>query len=487
MFPGFYFPLRHWSEYDKILPYFPHESEYFTMKKIFALLLALTLTFSLCACMAEDNPGSSTPDSTAGSDPTHPPEETPCVHEPQIVHTQSSTCTQPGCVTSVCTLCGAEFANETPALGHSFDDATCMQARTCAACGMTDGDALGHRYVSGKCDRCGNEMPGYEETPSGCSHEYSLTGQAAPTCTAEGSFTYTCNKCGDTYTEAVNAKGHIYTDATCDKAKTCRVCGSTDGQPLGHSYTDGKCSSCGASDPAASTEVTYSVTVRSDKGTLIEGVTVSIFTTGTQPAAVDKTDSKGVATMVLMSSESYRIVLSGVPSGYSAKESYTFRSTRVNINLTSVSQTTPTDHSNGNYKVGSIMGDFTLTDTDGNSYTLSRLLQEKELVVLNFWFVNCGPCKAEFPYFESVYKEYSNVQLLTLNHIDTEAQIKALREQLGVTFPMIAESIGLQQGFDISAYPTTVFIDSSGRILKIQVGEYRSQEELEAVIDGFLK
>jgi thiol-disulfide isomerase/thioredoxin len=155
--------------------------------------------------------------------------------------------------------------------------------------------------------------------------------------------------------------------------------------------------------------------------------------------------------------------------------------------LSTVSVISPTDHSQANYKVGSTMGDFTLTDTNGNSYNLSQLLKEKDLVILNFWFVNCGPCKAEFPYFEAINEKYDNVQLLTMNHLDSEKDILALREQMGVTFPMISENIGFQQGFGITAYPTTVFIAPNGKILKIKEGDFRNQAELETLIESLLK
>lgn len=458
------------------------------MKKLIALLLTFAMVLSLGACAVQEAPGGTEPSGKpVQSDPTGNTGGADCQHAPEVIRTTDSTCMDPGSIVSACPLCGQEFTEVIPAKGHSFTDADCTQAKTCSVCGTTDGDALGHNYVSGKCDRCGSEMPGYEEKPAGCTHEYNLTTQTAPTCTSQGSFTYTCSKCSDTYTETIAAKGHVYSDATCDAPKICRVCDSTAGEALGHSYADGKCIRCGAVDPSVPTEVTYKVTVRSDKGALVEGVTVSVYTTDTTPAAVSKTNSKGVATMTLMSAASYKIVLTDVPSDLSAKESYTFRSTTVNINLTTISQITPTDHSKANYKMGSIMGDFTLTDTDGNSYTLSELLKEKELVILNFWFVSCSPCKAEFPYFEAAYKKYEDdVQLLTIDHFDTEEQIKALRQQMGVTFPMIKENIGFQQGFGITAYPTTVFIDSSGKILKIKVGEFKNQAELDAMIESFL-
>lgn len=39
--------------------------------------------------------------------------------------------------------------------GHNWVDATCTRPMTCASCGMTEGEALGHHYVDDVCQRCG--------------------------------------------------------------------------------------------------------------------------------------------------------------------------------------------------------------------------------------------------------------------------------------------------------------------------------------------
>ena len=480
---------------------FPHESGYFPMKRLFAFLLAAVMVMSMCACAAAGDPEISVPETSAGqtdptettgqtepthdSEPTLPSDGAVCDHLFSLEYLIETTCSQPGRTYGVCEYCGEERYDEIPAIAHDFADASCTKAKTCTVCSVTEGNALGHDYASGTCKRCGDKLP--VEIPAGCDHNYKVSGQKAPGCTTAGSISYKCSKCNHLYTETIAATGHKYADATCEQAKTCSVCGATEGNALGHSYADGKCSRCGAADPSVPAEVTYTVKIRSDKGDLIEGVTVSVYTTEDTPAATGKTNSKGIATMPLLSHSSYKIVLSDVPAGYSAKESYTFRSTQANINLTSVSYTTPTDHSKGNYKVGSTMGEFTLTDTDGNSYTLSKLLKEKKLVILNFWYVNCAPCKAEFPYLEAIHQNYSDdVQLLTMSHWDTVDQIVALRQQMGVTFPMIREDIGFREGFGMTMYPTTVFIDSTGKIVKIDVGGYKSEQELVNIIKRYL-
>ena len=60
----------------------------------------------------------------------------------------------------------------------------------------------------------------------------------------------TCNECGET--REVGA--HDYNAADCDTPKTCKICGATDGEALGHTAeaddgnctTDIKCATCGA-------------------------------------------------------------------------------------------------------------------------------------------------------------------------------------------------------------------------------------------------
>ena len=85
-----------------------------------------------------------------------------------------------------------------------------------------------------------------------CKHTYEAAITTKPTCTDKGVKTYTCSKCGDSYTESVPSTGHNYdksevTAPTCtDKGyttHTCSACGDFYQDTLvaatGHSYDSG--------------------------------------------------------------------------------------------------------------------------------------------------------------------------------------------------------------------------------------------------------
>lgn len=58
--------------------------------------------------------------------------------------------------------------------------------------------------------------------------------------------------CGETGEKAI---GHSWQSATCTTAKKCVICGITEGNANGHSYSGGECIACGAKDPDYASEV----------------------------------------------------------------------------------------------------------------------------------------------------------------------------------------------------------------------------------------
>ena len=418
------------------------------MKRILSLLLVLCMMLSLVACgVTEETPGSVADgnggDTTVTSEETAPQQDSTGGDTKPVDSEISQGTTSP-------TVKPSEPESTQPSAG--------------AIIATTPGNAQSAQ----------------------CTHTYKLTSTKASTCIAAGSKTYTCSQCQNGYTEALALAEHKYGAASCTKPQTCSVCSNTTGDALGHSYgANNLCIRCSQkADP-----VEFKATVCSDKNVPIKGVTVNIYTdaSGNTPAGSGVTNDKGVALIAVDGSSKYRIILTNVPKGYQPKESYECSSTTFKMTVTTMAVRDPLDHSRAQYKIGDIMEDFTLTDTDGNTYRLSKLMQQKKLIILDFWYVNCGPCKGEFPYFEAALGKYGeDIALLALNSLDSEESIKELRSEMGVGFPMIRESIGLTAGFGVTAYPTTVLISSDGKIQTIHKGAYKSEADFLNAIEKYL-
>lgn len=240
--------------------------------------------------------------------------------------------------------------------------------------------------------------------------------------------------------------------------------------------------------------VTFTATVRNDQRQPVSNVIVSVWASDDILIGYGTTDDKGVARCTLISgSTSYRVKLSNLPTGYEADAEYRFTSTTVNITIKKTAVQNEKDHSQAQYKEGRKMTDFSLTDIDGDTYRLSTLLSQKQLIILDFWYTTCEPCKMEFPYFESAVQKYGDkMALLAINPINDERAMRTLRQQLNasdktaISFPMMKDTCNLHLGFAVTSYPVTVFIDSNGVILDIHQGAYTSEKDFLAAIERYL-
>ena len=137
---------------------------------------------------------------------------------------------------------------------------------------------------------------------------------------------------------------------------------------------------------------------------------------------------------------------------------------------------------------GDPMPDFTVTLCDGTDATLSELLKENELVVLNVFATWCGPCKLEFPDMERVYQANRDKMVILSvsgDPNDTAEMIAAYKEENALSFPMGTAGDALDF-LDVTAFPTTVFIDRDGKVGFYKVGSFVQEGDFEAKVNNFL-
>ena len=144
--------------------------------------------------------------------------------------------------------------------------------------------------------------------------------------------------------------------------------------------------------------VTYTVSVKTKGGMVMSGLDVYVYQDDTLTDMVNygQTNEEGKVTFKLPKSEKYAVELRGVPKGYDLAKSYAFNGSTAAITLTSA--LIPDESLSGaTLGLGDVMYDFSITTPAGDTVTLSEVLKEKEMVMLNFWFSTCGPCANEFP------------------------------------------------------------------------------------------
>lgn len=111
-------------------------------------------------------------------------------------------------------------------------------------------------------------------------------------------------------------------------------------------------------------------------------------------------------------------------------------------------------------------------------------------VVVNKWASWCGPCRLEFPFFQSqAEKRGDEIAFLGDFANDSEAGGETFLEQLPLPYPSYVDpdqEIGAEIGAPVN-FPATAFYDSSGELVFTRQGQYRDEAQLAAEIDRFAK
>ena len=131
--------------------------------------------------------------------------------------------------------------------------------------------------------------------------------------------------------------------------------------------------------------------------------------------------------------------------------------------------------------------DFSGVTSQGDSVTSDQFLGH--VLVVNFWYAGCAPCRAEAPELEQVYTETApqGVNFVGVNVRDQAATVDTFNKRFGITYPSIIDQDGgAQLAFAAqvppNAVPTTLILDAKGRVAARILGQLKDPSILSTLI-----
>jgi peroxiredoxin len=122
------------------------------------------------------------------------------------------------------------------------------------------------------------------------------------------------------------------------------------------------------------------------------------------------------------------------------------------------------DEENRKKLMGSKLDELTLVDMDGNIHTLETL--KGKIIVLDFWFVNCGSCIQEMPELNKLREKYGTEDVAWFGiTFDKKDKVEKFSQRTKFDYTIIPDSRHLVDRFGIRFFPTTLIIDTSGEIV----------------------
>ena len=239
-------------------------------------------------------------------------------------------------------------------------------------------------------------------------------------------------------------------------------CGAGEGKPTQPNSTPDKMLTC-------------SITVQNEAGTALDMITVEIYSDESKTDIIQQrvTNDEGTVTFNRKGTvDGCVAVLKNVPAGYKVADAYPLTGENTVLTLKAGALLTE-EHLNSRalLSLGDAVPDFSVTTSDGTEFTLSETLANNDAVILNFWYMNCQPCKMEFPYLQEASEQFENVAVIALNPMDSDnAAIESFRQKNGYTFLMGKCDSRWGDMMNLPSYPTTVVIDRYGNISMVHNG-----------------
>ena len=140
--------------------------------------------------------------------------------------------------------------------------------------------------------------------------------------------------------------------------------------------------------------------------------------------------------------------------------------------------------------VGKDYIDFTLNNTDGQEITISDIVKNNKLVMIDFWASWCPDCRVENPNVVAVYNDFKDkgLEIVSVSlDTDKDAWLKGIKEDNLYWENHLSDLKGWNcvpaSEYGVSFIPQNVLINNEGKI----VAKNLNGEELKAFVSRYLR
>jgi peroxiredoxin len=119
----------------------------------------------------------------------------------------------------------------------------------------------------------------------------------------------------------------------------------------------------------------------------------------------------------------------------------------------------------GSFKDGDEFVAFSFRDTENVKFKAEEL--KGKVIVLNFWFINCPPCRQEIPDLNDLvaaYKDRNDVVFIAIG-LDPWADVNEFIKKTPFNYHLVTDGRYYSDKYKVKSYPTHVVVDKTGKVI----------------------
>ena len=128
-----------------------------------------------------------------------------------------------------------------------------------------------------------------------------------------------------------------------------------------------------------------------------------------------------------------------------------------------VMQKAPKPKESNYFTTGKKISLFNTSDINGKKV---RLNEKGKIIVLNFWFINCQPCRMEIPELNDLVESYKgNDSILFVSvALDKKWDLQDFLKQTSFNYAIVDDGKYIMDRYGIKSFPTHLIVDAEGKV-----------------------